>query len=391
MNDDAKPSAATDLRPVVSRLKEIQRRCASMGSRNEEFPQMEERLGAIIARLEAGEGDSGEPVGYRAIAQELFPVAHLFESYGFTSVGKEIAHVERSLNELEPEPVTPATSTPQRTAVSGGAAAARDPSTPAELDDFELVRVEDAGETPQTTMPRPVAVGLVVLVIGCAIAAAIVFMRQPLQRALPSPKAPSAAVVITTQAPVVKPTAVQAAAVSTPNPGAQLAIEIGKARLALSSGDVDAAIQHLSSAALINVDDATVIGTAQRVVTALVAEADGAAGGGRWEYAERRLERAQRVAMRFGLSTTKIESAARRHASMDRFHILRPGDIAAIRAAAGRKAVVLMLNGVLREGHIRGVQGADLLLEVDSEIGRRGTMRYTDELPLAKIRELRVY
>ena len=118
---------------------------------------MEERLGSIIARLEAGEDDSGEPVGYRAIARELFPVAHLFESYGFTSVGKEIAHVERALNELEPEPARQGDFTTQPTAVPGGAAPALQPSAPTELDDLELVRVEDAGETYPSGMPRPVA------------------------------------------------------------------------------------------------------------------------------------------------------------------------------------------------------------------------------------------
>ena len=391
MKDDANGNATADLRPVIARLKEIQRKCASMGSRNEEFPQMEERLGSIIARLEAAEDDSKEPVGYRTIARELFPVAHLFESYGFTSVGKEIAHVERTLNELEPRPVTSAASTPQRAAVPSGADVAHQPSSPAKLDDLELVRPEEVGETHPSGMPRPVAVGLVVLVIGCAIAAAFVFMRKPLQRELPSSKVANASVGTATPAPTKKPAAEQAAAVPPPNPRAQLAVEIGEARLALNSGDVDSAINHLSAAALVDMDDATVIGTAQRIVTALVAEADGAAGAGRWEHAERRLERAQRVAMRFGLSTTEIESAGRRHASMDRFHVIRPEEIAAIRAATGRRVAVWMLNGVLREGHIRDVQGGDLLLEVDSEIGRGGTMRYTDELPLAEIRELRVY
>jgi len=133
-DDNNNGNAGADLRPVIGRLKEIQRRCASMGSRNEEFPQMEERLGSIIARLEAGEDDSTEPVGYRAIARELFPVAHLFESYGFTSVGKEIAHVERALNELEPESADSAGSITQPTLVSRGATTAQQPTAPAETD-----------------------------------------------------------------------------------------------------------------------------------------------------------------------------------------------------------------------------------------------------------------
>ena len=86
-----------ELRPVIARLKEIQRKCDSMGARNEEFPLMKDRLTSIIARLEAGEEPSGEPIAYRAMARELFPVAHLFESVGFMGVGKELAHIERAL------------------------------------------------------------------------------------------------------------------------------------------------------------------------------------------------------------------------------------------------------------------------------------------------------
>jgi hypothetical protein len=95
-----------DLRPLIARLKEIERKCDSMGTRNEEFPLMKDRLTSIIARLEAGEEPSGEPLAYRAMARELFPVAHLFESVGFMGVGKEIAHVERSLQDLEPAPAS---------------------------------------------------------------------------------------------------------------------------------------------------------------------------------------------------------------------------------------------------------------------------------------------
>ncbi len=93
MNDQApKPS----LQPVIARLREIERKCSSMGARNEEFPQMQEKLAGIIRQLETAESD--EPVSYQAMARELFPVAHLFESLGFMSIGKEIPHIERALS-----------------------------------------------------------------------------------------------------------------------------------------------------------------------------------------------------------------------------------------------------------------------------------------------------
>ena len=82
-----------------------------MGARNEEFPQMQEKLAGIIRQLETAESD--EPVSYQAIARELFPVAHLFESLGFMSIGKEIAHIERALKDLEPESSSPPHNAPQ--------------------------------------------------------------------------------------------------------------------------------------------------------------------------------------------------------------------------------------------------------------------------------------
>ena len=65
MTNEEGNGTTADLRPVIARLKEIERKCDSMGSRNEEFPLMKDRLQAIIARLEAGEEPSGEPLAYR--------------------------------------------------------------------------------------------------------------------------------------------------------------------------------------------------------------------------------------------------------------------------------------------------------------------------------------
>ena len=102
-----------DLRPVIARLKEIERKCASMGSRNEDFPAMQEKLTRIISQLESD--DSEDEVSYRALARELFPVAHLFESLGFMSVGKEISYIEKALTELEPDAPTATNSVPPKT------------------------------------------------------------------------------------------------------------------------------------------------------------------------------------------------------------------------------------------------------------------------------------
>ncbi len=190
-----------DLRPLIARLREIKKKCASMGSRNEEFPLMQERLSSIIKRLEAGEEPSGEPLAYRAIARELFPVAHLFESVGFMSVGKEIAHVEKTLQELAPEAPVP-------DAPAAGGATQHTISQPPAAADRAGVSQETDGEGSDHHVPWPIIGGLVVLLVATMIAAMMIlevgpFRVEPTVRATP-PRKP----VETVPTPAPAPTAV---------------------------------------------------------------------------------------------------------------------------------------------------------------------------------------
>jgi len=385
MNEERHVDAEADLRPVIARLREIQRRCNSMGSRNEEFPQMEERLAAIIKRLEAGEEETGEPLRFGAIAREIFPVAHLFESYGFMGVGKEVAHVERALRDLEPE---------QNVARSTIGASNHLQETPKEIarpsSGGAQIETEEQGDR-ATAIPRPVIIGFAVLVLACALAAAIILLRPPIQREFAVQPQVTPAPTAAIHPPPPQSTDTTDADRTELNLSAQLAEAIGKARLALNRGDLEAAIDHLSEAALIDVDNTSVLDTAQRVVNGLVGGANAAVDHAEWELAEQRLVRARRVAMRFGLSTVPIESARRRHAAIERFRLLTPSDTDAIRGSTGDRVVVVMLDGFRREGRVHGVEGRTLLLDVDSDVGGGGTMRYTDEIPLADVRELKIY
>ncbi|MCW8984490.1 MAG: hypothetical protein OQK55_04040, partial [Thermoanaerobaculales bacterium] len=162
-----------DLRPVIARPKEIERKCESMGTRNEEFPLMKDRLRSIIARLEAGEEPSGEPLAYRSMARELFPVAHLFESVGFMSVGKEIAHVERALQDLEPAAPSPTgAASPVRPSPTSSAAVARPAADSPEKDP---AGPDEEEEPSREGVPKPILGAVFALMIAIAIAAAIVF------------------------------------------------------------------------------------------------------------------------------------------------------------------------------------------------------------------------
>ena len=371
-----------DLRPVIARLREIEKKCGSMGSRNEEFPLMQERLSSIIKRLEAGEEPSGEPLAYRAIARELFPVAHLFESMGFISVGKEIIHVEKTLQELAPEAPVPDAHTP------GGEARRTESQPPAVADPAGMAPQPD-GEGADRHVPLPIIGGLIVLLVAMAVAAMIIFGVGPF-RAKPTVRATAPrkpAETVPTPAPA--PTAVPEPARGTPGPSNTLADEVAAARLALYYGDHTGAIDHLSAAALIDRDNTGVLEIADELVGVLVNDANAAAADARWEDAAQILERARRVAMRFGLATTSIDRATRRLAAMERYVIVGPDDTHTIRASAGRRVELTMKNGSQRTGRIEGVAGPDLLLEVESGVGG-GIVSYTDKVPLASITSIKI-
>ena len=393
MNDETS-NTRPDLRPLIRRLREIEKKCVSMGTRNEEFPLMQERLASIIRRLEAGEEPSGTPISYRAVARELFPVAHLFESVGFMSVGKEIAHVERTLNDLEPEPeIPPSSAVPPRPAGSSPAAGLR-AGIEAEGAIEEPVADEEAGKPSRWRVPVPVAIGCMVLLAAIAAAAALILGVGPF-RAVPGDVAVSPT---PTETPVPKPTPVPT---STPTPApllntpvpvsrAELAEAVSRARLALSRGDLEAAVERLSDAALLDHRDDDVVAIAEEVIARFVHEANAAVAIAQWQEAEDLLERARRIAMRFGVLENEIELLARRHAAMERFEMIDPGDTTAIRNAIGRRVQVTTGDGSVLNGEIEGIDGSNLLLNMDSEIGG-GSMNFTEELPLATIRSIKIF
>jgi hypothetical protein len=317
------------------------------------------------------------------MARELFPVAHLFESVGFISVGKEIAHVEKALKGLAPEePESDSPSVPEsarRTADQPAAAA--EPGAVAEGTD-------DDG--PDHHVPRPVAAGLLVLLAAMVVATMIVLEVGPFRPKLPVRPAAPTVPVETRLTPSPSPTLVPKPTRPMPGPSNTLADEVAAARLALFHGDHEAAIGHLSAAALINRHHTGVLEIAQELVGRLVGDANAAAADGRWEDAERILERARRVAMRFGIETATIDRTAQRHAAMERFVLVAPDDTWTIRSSTGKRVELSMADGSVRTGRIEGVAGADLLLEVNSDVGG-GTVSFTDEVPLASIQAIKIF
>ena len=389
---DSEDQLPVELRPVVARLQEIRRKCASLGSRDDEAEQMTARLDSIIEALTAHPSDDESPPAYGQLAGQLFPVARLFESLGMLTVAREIAHVEKTLIELDPsDDVTPTVdAAPQNDGIS--------PTTEAGSTWDSLPEGgPEIDETPAgTRMPKPV--GLTLLAVLLAVLASIFIVRmqriaferaEDLTVAIPTPSSRPSATIRPTANPGIS--TAPKGGTPTPGPRARIASLIGQSRLAQRSGDIDGAISFLSQAALIDKTSTAVIETAKSLVSDLIARSDAAADNAEWAVAASYLERGRELAIRFELSTRRIDEAVQRHARMVRYVKLDPSDTAAISAAAGRRVLVLAQEGQRYEGRIHGVAGGVLELHEGIDVGGDGTLFHVDEVPLSDIREIRVY
>jgi len=375
-------STEDDLRIVTTRLADLQRKCRSVDSRNHEATEMEQRIESILGRLvPSGEADA-DPIPFAELARELYAVERFFESNGFLSVAKEVAHVERTLVGLSP-PDAPSIATP----VLDPADLEVKISTEAASDDIET---DDADRPSRWAVPKPLAAIMVFFVVALAICIVIIIRHNaPAVPEANTLRQPPPAPTSRPPTPSTIPTNPPGARAARP-PGAILAEAVGKARLALAEGDVDQAIDELSRAALVDADHATVLGTANQIVNLLVDRAETAVDRGLWEIAELTLARAGRIATRYGLDTHRINSTARRYSQMARFDLVKPNDTAAIRASAGRRVTVFLKDGSNQESIIKGIEGGNLLLDEDTTV-RGGAMYYVEKVPLGDIEYLKVW
>jgi hypothetical protein len=377
---------AVDLRPIIMRLKEIEKKCDSMGSRNEEFPLMKDRLTAIIGRLEAGQEPGGGPLAYRDMARELFPVAHLFESVGFMSVGKEITHVERALQDLEPTPAaagsTPsaAPASPRRTSTSSAAV-----SQQTEVSEEE--ETEEEEETKEG-IPKPVVAAFLVLFIAVAVAATIVYRvsrSAPVPDPTPIPSTPSiepSPATEATRSPRPDPDELT-------DPRQRYADALSQAQQAVANGDIDGAIGYLAFAELIDRNDPGVKQIADRIVDDLVQSSNDAADEERWEDAARLTTQARTIAKRFKLETQRIRDAENAHFEMQQFEMVTPDQIDALRASIDRHVDVMKRDGSVFSGWLRGFKGRVMILDVEDDM-HGGVFSFTDEVPLDEIEWVRI-
>lgn len=345
---------------------------------------MEQRIGSILGRLEPGDDPEADPIPYAALARELYAVERFFESNGFLSIAKEVAHVERTLEGMAP-PAEPEDGVPP--GIQGRIEPEPEPEPGPDEDEIET----DAAESPSRwSVPKPLAAVLFLFVVALAVCIVIIVRHNASDNSKP------VAFQQPTPAPVSRPPTPSSVAerpradASQPAPGAILAEAVGKARLALADADVDTAIDELSRAALVDPDHVTVLRAAEQIVDLLVDRADQAVDAGLWEIADLTLLRARRIATRFGLDTAGIREAAHRYSQMARFKLIQPDDTGAIRASAGKRVTVYLRDESTQEAIINGVENGQLLLDQDTTV-RGGAMYYIEKVPLRDIDFMKVW
>jgi hypothetical protein len=387
--NDQRNASAPDLRPIIARLQEIERKCRSLGTRNDEADEMANRLATVVGEL-TRDPEEDEPVAYGQLARQLFPAARMFESLGFMSVARELAHVESALQKLDPDDAH------EETPSVESAARPLEPGATELTDEFDAAA--ESLESVRTGIPQPVGIALLALLL--AVLASILILRlSDTRKQLQGGGGHDPAAVPTPTADVPRPSTAGAAGTPgsvvdenpTPHPRARLAQLIGEARLARQQGEIERSTSLLSQAARIDKGDTDVLDTARLLVNDLLHLSDRAAANAEWESAGRLLDRAREIAIRFELSVTEIDAAERRHASMVRYRRLLPDEVGALRAAVGQRVTVYTLAGNLHEGTIRSVTGDILELEMSTQVGKGGRMLHLEKIPLIRVREIRIF
>lgn len=375
MNDSHAPSGP-DLRTVLARLRELERKCRTMAARSEELGEHQQRVEQIVEVLE--QGPQASATSYRALARQLAPVAAEFERLGFATVAREVRYVAASLDGFEPEP--PASPD------AAGEPTARDPKpAAAEPGEPEPAAGDGSGLDWRARLRPTPAITVLTVLLGVACVAAWLVVRaelarldEPWSRPTPTPS-PTPVPSPATAVPAVLPAPVVARS--------ELPEAISAARLALEAGNVDAAVGHLSDAARVDPRHGLVLDMAEALVAALVAHSDALADGSRWQEAEERLERARRIALRFDLDAAPVEAASRRHAAMPRIEIVQPTDRAGLARLVGRQVEVRMRSGPPVDGWVLAVDDEQIQLRRARQVAG-GTVFYQDQVSLSAIAEV---
>lgn len=371
----------SDLRAVVARLADIQRKCGALVTRHPELVELGPALDAVLRDLRLGHGPRGEPLDLRELALPLGSWARRLHRVGLPVVGRELEHVERTLTR---------------------AAEARVPERCAEPPDLDPGRVVVPGfrtgsaarpvgkDAPPERRGQPVVLvaGVLALLVAVAVGALVTARRTS---APPQPLVASAEPTPAPPSPTPRPRATPAPTTFEPLAAdlSRLVEASSQAQLAAQRGDLDGAVGRLEEAARVDPSRAEVRAAAQTVVDEMTSRAAKDAAEGRFVEAEEQLLSAHRLSERFLLDTTVLESHLQRLRTAERTVRVRASERDRLVAAVGRQVEVRMAGREVREGTLTAVEEGALVIEVHEAVGL-GEVAYTVRVPLARV-ELVVY
>lgn len=378
---------------IATRLKEVRRRYVSDSGDGEKFDLAEDRLDSIISDLDGWLKPGGKPVEIGDLDLRLAVLQEMIESVGFPVYAHVIASVrEDLLQPVEDAKADEEPPPPQR--YEPPAAHVADGSTSEDyMDEWEI---RAAAERRQGRWGWQI---WSILIGGFSAAAALLFFWQG-ETSQVSPDRSG-------QIPIEKLEVLEPTAVPVPTliPDladteeeeefraeslAQLAREIQLAQDALSYQDLDMALQHFVAAAAIDRHDRRVSAFAGSLIDSLLKEADEAFDNGKWELAADRIEVARQIARGLYFDASAIDQTAQKHAAMTRFEDITSEDPRAFSRAVGHAVRVTHTNGDVIFGRLEAFEDGALLLEVRTGF-EGGGGRFSKTIPLAMIRELRVF
>ncbi len=171
---------------------------------------------------------------------------------------------------------------------------------------------------------------------------------------------------------------------------AQLAGEINLAEEALRNEDLHLALQHFAAAAAIDRYHRRVLDLGETLINALLTGADVAFDNSEWELAADRIDNARQIARGLHIDPSAIDHTAQKQAAMTRFEDATPEDRGAFHRAVGHSVRVTLMNGDVLFCRAEAFEDNTLLLVVHSGV-EGGGVQFSKKIPLAIIRELRIF
>ncbi len=380
-----------DLRAIVKRLKEVQRKCAEAPGVSGRGNSAEAGLRAILSELEASLDPNADLMEVEILDLRLATVEEMFEATGSPGVARVLSRIRSSLaspsegtgKEVEPPP-------PQRFQPSPTSAVRRRRPRP-------KTRISPA---PAPAPKRRFGWLIVaVLILGAAAVAATMYLQQLGPWAAP----PDSSVQGAIERPLIpwrSTTTDSASAPSGSGSGhgidlkeedmARFTFEMSLAESSLQGGDINESLRHFAAAAAIDRQHRRVVAMGKTLIAAMLHDADLAYDMGDKTAAGKRLESSRSIARGLQLVGASSEGATQSSLSTVRFEDISPHDDEELARAVGHTVRLNLKTRDTMYGYLIQIRGDLLILDAYSGPGGPGIDSSSSILD-STIREIRVY